>query len=161
MWEIFDLTALQLLLWVLYISINTSWNRIGVGINAIYVWRMIFLWNLLFGQLSKCTCYKVSATCLTRSLQSTSAPCSRRHFTIPRCPSHAATCSGVRSTLVLNSCDIPALSRSLHTSRRLYWAAKCNGLVPSYNWCIKEFRYGKPMEKLKSHPVCSKRNGLF
>lgn len=53
----------------------------------------------------------------TISLQSQSAPTPSSVSTISMCPSYTAMCSGVLSTFVRASLDMPALSRILQISR--------------------------------------------
>jgi hypothetical protein len=69
--------------------------------------------------------------CLTISFESTSAPWANSKRTMSVLPSWAAMWSGVRSTFVLASRDIPARKSISAVVMWPYWAARCSGLVPS------------------------------
>lgn len=65
------------------------------------------------------------------SLESTSAPWASSNCTMAVLPSWAAMWSGVRSTFVLASRDIPARRSTSAVEAWPYWAARWSGLVPS------------------------------
>jgi len=69
--------------------------------------------------------------CFTMSLESTSAPWASNNCTIAVLPSWAAMWSGVRSTFVLASRDMPARRSTSAVVTWPYWAARWRGLVPS------------------------------
>lgn len=69
--------------------------------------------------------------CLTMSFESTSAPWDSNKRTMAVFPSWAAMWSGVRSTFVLASRDIPARRSTSAVLTWPYWAARWSGLVPS------------------------------
>lgn len=78
------------------------------------------------------TLYGLKTQCLTMSFESTSAPWASNKCTMAVLPSWAAMWSGVRSTFVLASRDIPARRSTSAVATWPYWAAKWSGLVPSY-----------------------------